>query len=96
MVDRGQATAVALETGQVRRLDAPVRLAEPAERHAAGSAAAAAPSVGVLTPSLTTVAFGSILINTTTTLPVALTNTGTASVTISAATAAGTGYGIRS
>ena len=60
----------------------------------ATSAAAAAPSVGVLTPSLTTVAFGSILINTTTTLPVALTNTGTASVTISAATAAGTGYSI--
>jgi polyphosphate kinase len=37
MVDRGQATAVALETGQVRRLDAPVRLAEPAERHAASA-----------------------------------------------------------
>jgi hypothetical protein len=40
------------------------------------------------------VAFGSILINTTTTLPVALTNTGTASVTISAATVAGAGYTI--
>jgi hypothetical protein len=57
-------------------------------------AATAAPTVGILTPSLTTVAFGSILINTSSTLPVTLTNTGTVSVTISAATAAGTGYSI--
>jgi polyphosphate kinase len=40
MVERGHATAVALETGQTRRLDAPVRLAEPAERHAASELAA--------------------------------------------------------
>jgi polyphosphate kinase len=40
MVDRGQATAIALETGQARRLDAPVRLAERAERHAASELAA--------------------------------------------------------
>jgi polyphosphate kinase len=33
MADRGQAIAVALESGQARRLDAPARLAEPAERH---------------------------------------------------------------
>jgi hypothetical protein len=59
-----------------------------------GAASAAAPSVGVLTSSLTTVPFGSILVNTTTTLPVTLTNTGAASVTITAATAAGTGYSI--
>jgi polyphosphate kinase len=39
MADRGQATAVALESGQTRRLDAPVRLAEPAERHAASALA---------------------------------------------------------
>jgi Abnormal spindle-like microcephaly-assoc'd, ASPM-SPD-2-Hydin len=51
-------------------------------------------SVGILTPSLTTVAFGSILMNTTETLPVTLTNSGTASVTISAASASGTGYSI--
>jgi hypothetical protein len=57
-------------------------------------ASTAAPTIGILTPSLTTVAFGSILINTTSTLPVTLTNTGTVSVTISAATAAGTGYSI--
>ncbi len=40
MVDRGQATAVALESGQARRLAAPVRLAEPAEKHAASALAA--------------------------------------------------------
>ncbi len=40
MVERGHATAVALETGQARRLDAPMRLAEPAERHAASELAA--------------------------------------------------------
>jgi hypothetical protein len=57
-------------------------------------ASTAAPTIGILTPSLTTVAFGSILINTTSTLPVTLTNTGTVSVTISAATAAGTGYSV--
>jgi hypothetical protein len=51
-------------------------------------------NVGVLTPSATTVAFGSILMNTSETLPVTLTNSGTASVTISAATASGTGYSI--
>ncbi|MGD0418260.1 MAG: RNA degradosome polyphosphate kinase [Xanthobacteraceae bacterium] len=39
MVERGQATAVALESGQTRRLDTPVRLAEPAERHAASALA---------------------------------------------------------
>ena len=39
MVDRGQATAVALESGQARRLAAPVRLAEPAEKHAASALA---------------------------------------------------------
>ena len=32
MVDRGQATAVALESNHARHLDAPVRLAEPAEK----------------------------------------------------------------
>jgi hypothetical protein len=51
-------------------------------------------SVGILTPNATTVAFGSILMNTTATVPVTLTNTGTASVTISAAAASGTGYSI--
>jgi hypothetical protein len=56
--------------------------------------APAAPATGILTPNLTTVAFGSILVNTTATLPVMLTNTGTASVTISAATPAGAGYSI--
>jgi polyphosphate kinase len=40
MVDRGQATAVALEPAQAHRLDAPVRLAERAERHAASELAA--------------------------------------------------------
>src|SRR5271169_3851953 len=39
MVDRGQTAAVALESGQTRRLAAPVRLAEPAERHAASALA---------------------------------------------------------
>ena len=39
MVERGHATAVALESGQTRRLDTPVRLAEPAERHAASALA---------------------------------------------------------
>jgi polyphosphate kinase len=39
MVDRGQAAAVALESDQARRLAAPVRLAEPAERHAASALA---------------------------------------------------------
>jgi len=39
MADRGQATAVALESGQAQRLDAPVRLAEPAERHDASDLA---------------------------------------------------------
>jgi len=35
MVDRGQATAVALEPAQAPQLDVPERLAEPAERHEA-------------------------------------------------------------
>src|SRR5580693_372319 len=39
MVDRGQATAVALESNHARRLDAPVRLAEPAEKHTASELA---------------------------------------------------------
>ena len=39
MVDRGQATAVALESGQALRLEAPGRLAEPAQRHAASALA---------------------------------------------------------
>jgi len=39
MADRGQATAVAFESGRVRRLEAPVRLAEPAEQHAASDIA---------------------------------------------------------
>jgi polyphosphate kinase len=39
MADRGQATAVALESGQARRLVAPVRLTEPAEQHAASALA---------------------------------------------------------
>ena len=39
MADRGQATAVALESGQAQRLEAPVRLAEPAEQHAASALA---------------------------------------------------------
>ena len=39
MVDRGQATAVALEPNHARRLDAPVRLAEPAEKHPASEVA---------------------------------------------------------
>jgi hypothetical protein len=51
-------------------------------------------SVGILTPNVTTVAFGSILMNTTASVPVTLTNTGTASITISAAAASGTGYSI--
>ena len=39
MVDRGQATAVALESHPAHRLDAPVRLAEPAEQHPASELA---------------------------------------------------------
>ena len=39
MVDRGQATAVALESGPAAALEAPSRLAEPAERHAASALA---------------------------------------------------------
>jgi polyphosphate kinase len=39
MVDRGQATAVALESGPTQRLEAPERLAEPAERHVASELA---------------------------------------------------------
>jgi polyphosphate kinase len=39
MADRGQAAAVSLENGQALRLAAPVRLAEPAERHAASALA---------------------------------------------------------
>jgi polyphosphate kinase len=39
MVDRGQATAIALDTGQARRLKAPARLAEAAEQHAASALA---------------------------------------------------------
>ena len=39
MVDRGQATAVALESGPAHRLDTPVRLAEPAEKHPASELA---------------------------------------------------------
>jgi polyphosphate kinase len=39
MVDRGQATAIALEPAHVQRLEAPERLAEPAEQHAASSLA---------------------------------------------------------
>jgi len=39
MADRGHATAVAIDTGQTRRLAAPVRLAERAERHAASALA---------------------------------------------------------
>jgi polyphosphate kinase len=39
MADRGQATAIALESGQARRLVAPVRVAEPAEKHAASELA---------------------------------------------------------
>jgi polyphosphate kinase len=35
MADRGHAIAVAIEPGQARRLDAPLRLAEPAEKHPA-------------------------------------------------------------
>ena len=39
MVDRGQATAVALESSPAVALEAPSRLAEPAERHAASALA---------------------------------------------------------
>ena len=39
MVDRGQATAVALESSPAAALEAPRRLAEPAERHAASALA---------------------------------------------------------
>src|SRR6202522_3205748 len=39
MADRGQATAVVLESNDARRLDAPVRLAEPAEKHPASEVA---------------------------------------------------------
>jgi len=39
MVDRGQATAVALESSPAAALEAPSRLAEPAERHAASALA---------------------------------------------------------
>jgi polyphosphate kinase len=39
MIDRGQATAVSLERKQAQPLDAPVRLAERAERHAASALA---------------------------------------------------------
>jgi polyphosphate kinase len=37
MADRGQATAVAPESGHAVQLEAPLRLAEPAERHAASA-----------------------------------------------------------
>ena len=40
MADRGQATAVAFESGQARRLSAPEHLTEPAEQHAASALAA--------------------------------------------------------
>jgi polyphosphate kinase len=40
MADRGQAAAIALEPGAERRLEGPVRLSEPAERHAASELAA--------------------------------------------------------
>ena len=39
MADRGQATAVALEPDLTQRLEAPVRLAEPAARHVASELA---------------------------------------------------------
>ncbi len=39
MVDRGQATAVALESGQVQHLEAPSRLAIPAQGHVASALA---------------------------------------------------------
>ncbi len=39
MADRGQATAIAFESSQARRLVAPVRLAEPAEKHPASELA---------------------------------------------------------
>jgi polyphosphate kinase len=39
MVDRGQATAVALESGQARHLDMPLRLAESVEEHVASALA---------------------------------------------------------
>jgi polyphosphate kinase len=39
MVDRGQATVVAIESGQARRPEAPPRLAELAERHATSALA---------------------------------------------------------
>jgi polyphosphate kinase len=39
MADRGQATAVAFESSQTRRLVAPVRLAKPAEKHPASELA---------------------------------------------------------
>src|ERR1700722_4233377 len=40
MADRGQATAVVLDTGPIHRLTAPVRLAERAAQHAASAVAA--------------------------------------------------------
>ena len=40
MADRGQATAVILDHGPIQRLEAPERLAEPAESHATSELAA--------------------------------------------------------
>jgi HYDIN/CFA65/VesB family protein/centrosomal CEP192-like protein/ASPM-SPD-2-Hydin domain-containing protein len=49
---------------------------------------------GTLSANPSSISFGSILVNSSSTIPVTLTNTGTASVTISAASASGTGYSI--
>jgi hypothetical protein len=55
---------------------------------------AAAATVPTLSISPTSVAFGNVVLNTPTTLPVALTSTGTAPVTVNSATLSGTGFTI--
>ena len=64
----------------------------------AAPAPAVTPPVGlssvILTPSATTVSFGSVLVNSSASSWVMLTNSGTASATISSASVSGTGFGI--
>jgi Abnormal spindle-like microcephaly-assoc'd, ASPM-SPD-2-Hydin len=58
------------------------------------AAAATLPTLPTLSISPTSVAFGNVVLNTPTTLPVALTSTGTAPVTVNSATLSGTGFTI--
>ncbi len=57
-----------------------------------GTAGGSTGGAGVLSPNVTTVAFGSVAVGSTGTQSVTVTNTGTATVNISAATIAGAGF----